>query len=114
MNIEHLHELLEVNDGHITVRGGCHDCGIDCAVHATALEDGIEIDGGAVYDPYGDDRYYMKCDECYGKDVILRDYQECLVYARCVGYLTPVKQWNPAKQCEFKDRVNYNIPDMTA
>ena len=109
MNIEHLHELLEGNDGHITFRGGCHCCGVDCAVVATALDDGIEIGGGAVYDPYGDDRYYMKCDECYGKDVILRDYQECLVYARCVGYLTPTKQWNEAKQAEFKDRKMYKL-----
>ena len=113
MNREHLHDILEANDGHITVRGGCHDCGIDCAVHATALEDGIEICGGAVYD-VGQPNYVVKCDECYGKDVILRDYQECLVYSRIVGYLTPTKQWNEAKQAEFKDRKMYNIPDMRA
>ncbi|MGB9703173.1 MAG: ribonucleoside triphosphate reductase [Candidatus Micrarchaeia archaeon] len=29
---------------------------------------------------------------------------ECEVYSRIVGYLRPVKQWNPGKQEEFKDR----------
>ena len=114
MNVEHLHDLLEANDGRIEFGGTCHDCGADMSVSATAMKDGIEIEGGAVYDPYGDDRYYVRCNSCYGENPKLDNYQECLVYARCVGYLTPTKQWNEAKQAEFKDRKMYNIPDMRA
>lgn len=32
----------------------------------------------------------------------------CEVYSRVVGYIRPVKQWNPGKQAEYKDRVEFN------
>jgi len=32
---------------------------------------------------------------------------KCVVYSRVVGYLSPVQQWNPGKQEEFKDRKEY-------
>lgn len=35
--------------------------------------------------------------------------QPCEVYSRVVGYLRPVKQWNDAKQAEFKDRVTFKV-----
>lgn len=34
--------------------------------------------------------------------------QECLVYSRVVGWITPVKQWNKGKRSEFTDRVTYD------
>lgn len=34
--------------------------------------------------------------------------QECLVYSRVVGWITPTKQWNKGKQSEFCDRKTYN------
>ncbi len=34
---------------------------------------------------------------------------ETEVYARVVGYLRPVKQWNEGKQAEFKLRKNYKL-----
>ena len=109
MNISTLHDLLEKNDGHIDFRGTCHDCRSACVVSAMALETGIEIEGGAMYDPWGDDKYVVKCDDCFREDVILRDYQECEVYARVVGYMRPVSQFNEAKQAEFHDRVNFKL-----
>ena len=109
MNKERLHELVEENDGKFTVTGVCHDCKSNCTVSATALEDGIHIEGGSVYDPYGDDRYYVKCNECFETDPMLRHYQDCEVYARVVGYLRPIKQFNEAKYAEFHDRVNFKI-----
>ena len=109
MNKERLHELVEGNDGHVSFGGTCHDCGIVCAVNATALEDGIHIDGGAVYDPWDDDKYCIKCDACFEKDSALTNYQDCEVYARVVGYLRPVKQFNDAKYAEFHDRVNFKV-----
>lgn len=33
--------------------------------------------------------------------------QECTVYSRVVGWYTPTKNWNPGKQSEYKDRVEY-------
>ena len=43
---------------------------------------------------------HQKCPQCDS---------ETEVYARIVGYLRPVKQWNEGKQAEFKLRSNYKI-----
>jgi hypothetical protein len=108
LNIERLHDLLD-DDGRISFMGHCHDCGVECTVSARALEDGIEIEGGAVYEPLEPLMHYIKCDACYSKNRTLSDYQDCEVYARVVGYLRPVKQFNEAKQAEFRDRVNFKV-----
>ena len=42
-------------------------------------------------------------------DNIKKERTKCEVYSRVVGYLRPVKQWNPAKAAEFYDRVNFDI-----
>ena len=34
---------------------------------------------------------------------------KCEVYSRVVGFYRPVKQWNPGKTEEFKDRKEYEI-----
>lgn len=41
-----------------------------------------------------------KCPECNA---------ECEVFSRVVGYFRPIKQWNPGKQEEFKQRVTYKL-----
>ncbi len=33
--------------------------------------------------------------------------QECIIYSRVVGWLTPTKNWNPGKASEFTDRQTY-------
>ncbi len=43
---------------------------------------------------------FEKCPKCKS---------ETEVWSRIVGYIRPVKQWNPGKQSEFKDRVTYDI-----
>jgi ribonucleoside-triphosphate reductase len=35
--------------------------------------------------------------------------QECIVYSRVVGYLSPIQGWNKAKREEFKDRKTFNL-----
>ncbi|MFW9879379.1 MAG: anaerobic ribonucleoside-triphosphate reductase, partial [Candidatus Thorarchaeota archaeon] len=40
------------------------------------------------------EEYHFKCDECFKKDSILMNYQNCEVYSRIVGYLRPIKDWN--------------------
>jgi hypothetical protein len=34
---------------------------------------------------------------------------KCEVWSRCVGYFRPVKDWNPGKQEEFKERESFKI-----
>ena len=34
----------------------------------------------------------------------------CEVYSRIVGYLRPVGDWNQAKQREFEDTREYEVP----
>lgn len=35
--------------------------------------------------------------------------QECTVYSRVVGWITPTNNWNLGKRAEFGDRKNYDI-----
>jgi len=37
--------------------------------------------------------------------------QECIVYSRVVGWLTPVKSYNQGKAQEYKDRITFKITD---
>lgn len=105
MTIERLHELLENNQDNdvLAWSGACHDCKGEAQVTATPMEDGIHIQGGSVYEP-ASNKFMIKCDDCFQQDPVLRDYQDCEVYSRVVGYLRPVAQWNDAKQAEFTDR----------
>ena len=38
-----------------------------------------------------------------------KERQECIIYSRVTGYLTPINQWNDAKTAEFADRKTFNI-----
>jgi len=105
MTVERLHDLFDENPDKqdLAWPGTCHDCKNEIRVTATPGTDGIHIKGGSVYEP-ARDRFFLKCDGCYTKDPVLRNYQDCEVYSRVVGYLRPVGQWNDAKSTEFKDR----------
>lgn len=106
MRIEDLKK--DVEKGNMVYRGKCHDCSKQVEVTATLREDGaIAIDGtGSVYKIKRgiEDCYYFKCDACFAEDRTLRNYQDCEVFSRCVGYLRPVQQWNKGKREEFKMR----------
>ena len=52
---------------------------------------------------------FIKCKECHQKDPVLRNFQTTEVYSRVVGYIRPVKQWNPGKKSEWNDRKEYVI-----
>jgi hypothetical protein len=109
MTIERLHDLFDENSEKDSLmwQGTCHDCQSDVTVEATLEKDGIHIKGGGVYE-IETDKFMMKCDRCYGKDSVLRNYQECEVYSRVVGYLRPVNQWNDGKSAEFNDRKMFD------
>lgn len=110
VKLEELKKDLEKGD--FLYKGPCHDCGIPVIVDAHVTEDGaIHISGGVVYKirvGVGA-RYFFKCTSCYQEDNILRDYQECEVYSRVVGYLRPVKQWNNGKVAEWNARKEFII-----
>lgn len=40
---------------------------------------------------------------------IKTERQECVVYSRVVGWLTPVQNFNKGKAAEFKDRKTYQV-----
>jgi hypothetical protein len=108
MNLDDLKEDIAKGDMHY--RGICHDCGAGVFVEATLCEDGtISISGGAVYKIKRriDSIYFFKCDSCYKKDKILRNWRDCEVYSRVVGYLRPVQQWNKGKVEEYKMRKEF-------
>lgn len=73
----------------------CHDCG-------------KELKEGQMCVPYdANQKTFHKCEECFSKDEVLRNYQETEVYSRIVGYIRPVKQWNVGKTEEYADRKEY-------
>ena len=85
----------------------CWDCGKEIeANEKKELINGFEL----VYDiGKSEKKAIVKCKECYEKDPSLRNYQQCEVYSRVVGYLRPVQQWNKGKKEEFKDRKDFNL-----
>jgi hypothetical protein len=83
--------------------GRCHDCGCDVTVRLG--DDVLDVAGGAVYSCNGSVK--LKCDACFREDPVLRNFQECEVYSRVVGYLRPTKQWNDGKRAEFNDRLTF-------
>lgn len=111
MNIEKLHELFEKKEcDALEFDGICADCNKDLKIEVVLTNEGFRISNGAVYQPDNDEeKFYLKCDECFEKDHTLRNFQECEVYARVVGYLRPVKQYNEGKKAEYEDRKNFNI-----
>jgi hypothetical protein len=100
----------DIAKGNMHYRGVCHDCGAKVFVEATLGSDGaISISGGAVYKKKRgmDSIYFFKCDSCYKRNKTLRNWQDCEVYSRVVGYLRPVQQWNKGKAEEYKMRKEF-------
>ena len=89
----------------------CHDCGKPVHIVIDKEPDGYTtIVGGAIYWPKDwDGAWFLKCEACHEIDKDLRNYQECEVFSRVVGYLRPVKQWNVGKQAERDARVDFNM-----
>lgn len=75
----------------------CHDC--KC-----------KLEKGERYMPYEvNGETFIKCVACHKLDPILRNFRETEVYSRIVGYIRPLKQWNPVKKQEFKDRKVFRV-----
>jgi hypothetical protein len=122
MKIVKLKQLIKDHGGEVSFVGACHDCGVDVEVIAKQAGEDVQIAGGAVYDPYAmeytapdkEQKIFVKCDSCYGKDSALRNYQDCQIWSRIVGYMRPLDQWNDGKMAEFKDRKNFKLTSAAA
>ncbi|MDH4330145.1 MAG: anaerobic ribonucleoside-triphosphate reductase [Candidatus Moranbacteria bacterium] len=79
----------------------CHDCK-------------KELKKGDEYVNYTQDgeAYLIKCRECYEKDPVIKNFKECDVYSRVVGFHTPIGRWNKGKSAEWKDRKTFEIGEM--
>jgi hypothetical protein len=113
MKIEELKRLFdEENTDEIVWAGECKDCRCEVEVIAKRSDSEISISGGVVYNPKidGNREYFLKCDECYKRDPVLRDWQPVECYSRIVGYLRPTSNWNGAKKSEFGMRRNFKQP----
>jgi hypothetical protein len=100
---------------HIGFKGSCHTCGEPVCVDMDMDPQGkVTITGGAIYKAQigqtsADQSFFMKCDACYKRDPVLRQYQPCEVYSRVIGYLRPVSEWNDGKQAEYKLRKTFKM-----
>ena len=107
-------EILKIFDDNPDVNileftgGKCHDCG-----HVTMIEvekttqSSFDVFGGALY--RFDGELFIKCFKCWERNPKLTNCRKTEVYSRVVGYLRPVKQWNPGKLAEFNDRKEMRI-----
>ncbi|OGZ35423.1 MAG: hypothetical protein A2646_03650, partial [Candidatus Portnoybacteria bacterium RIFCSPHIGHO2_02_FULL_39_12] len=81
----------------------CHDCQKEIEIQGQAIKNGVL----AVYKEGEENWQVFKCQSCFKKSPELRNYQNCEVYSRIVGYLRPVGQWNRGKRQEFGERKEY-------
>jgi len=84
----------------------CHDCGKELIIIDKKIKDGLLLE---YKDEKGKKIQILKCNDCYLRDSSLKNYQECEVYSRIVGYLRPIKQWNEGKQQEYKERKVFKV-----
>lgn len=83
----------------------CHDCGANIKINGEEIENGVCL----IYENAGEKIGILKCSDCYAKDPALKNFQECEVYSRVVGYLRPVEQWNRGKKTEYSERKEYVV-----
>lgn len=89
----------------------CHDCKKPITFK-TKRGEWAGIENGVLlgYDTPKGKVFVYKCNECYAKPEgkELKNYQECEVYSRVVGYIRPVQGFNKGKLDEFKQRKTYD------
>jgi len=75
----------------------CHDCGKTLKNNDKFMP--YEVAG----------KTFAKCKDCHKADATLRNFRETEVYARVVGYIRPVNQWNKGKKAEYNDRKEFTV-----
>jgi len=84
----------------------CHDCKKEITVNNTEIQGGVLLK----YQNGNETIEVCKCTNCYENSSSLKDFQNCEVYSRIVGYYRPVQQWNEGKEQEYGDRKEYKNP----
>lgn len=83
----------------------CHDCKKEIKIKDKKILNGKYVK----YSAGKEDYYVFKCNKCFKNIPELRNFQECEIYSRIVGYIRPTKQWNESKREEFRQRKNFKI-----
>ncbi len=83
----------------------CFDCGCNITAKEEELENGKLLQ----YKDENEDVFVFKCNNCFSENKGIKDYKECEVYSRIVGYLRPVQQWNDGKKQEYCERKEYKV-----
>lgn len=116
-----LNDIIRLMEKHtaneLAFEGKCHDCKTEMNVIVSyrPVEGDFQISGGAVYVVDIDDEiFFLKCEECHAENATLRNFRECEVYSRVVGYYRPMKNWNEGKKAEFKKRSTFDSAFQSA
>ncbi len=101
----------EHNTNELEFTGKCHCCkqDVEVLVELSDVDDNYIVSGGAVYQPFEEEKFFLKCDDCFQEDRVLRNYRTVDMYSRVVGYMRPVNAWNKGKQAEFEHRKNFKL-----
>ena len=114
MNLNKLQKIAEKHKiQNWSWSGRCHDCNCNVTVDVDIEDDGkVTISGGAAYSVEidGIDTVFLKCDKCHAVNSTLSNFQPCEVYSRVVGYYRPIRNFNGAKQSEYRIRKNFKEP----
>ena len=85
----------------------CHDCKEEIKIKDKEIQNGKLVE---YHDKVVNKKIRVfKCNDCYKKYPALRNFRECEVYSRIVGYIRPIKQWHPGKTQEFEERKVFKI-----
>ena len=87
------------------VKQKCHDCGTKIEITPDEIKNGVLL----TYKDSDNDIDIFKCDKCFEQSESLENFRECEIYSRIVGYLRPIKEVNPGKAQEIKERKTFNI-----
>lgn len=93
-------------DKHLKLTGKCHDCKQDIEVLVDATPEGF-TSSLPIWKFDDMEIPFFKCEQCFKKEPHLKHFQSTEVWSRVVGYLRPIKQWNPGKQAEKDMRTDY-------
>jgi ribonucleoside-triphosphate reductase len=82
----------------------CNDCKKEIKIEGEELKDGKFLK----YKNADKEYLIVKCNDCFKKDPSYSP-QKCEIFSRIVGYLRPIKQWNPGKVEEYKSRIPFKL-----
>lgn len=102
--------MKKADSDEIILKGSCQVCKqpIEMFVSKEMISEGMQglaCDNGGIK-VYGEQPVFL-CQSCLEKGEKVG--QPCEVYSRVVGYLRPVKQWNPGKKEEFEQRKEFVV-----